>query len=134
MCRNAVPKVVDRVIAWRRCGDHKLYSATPPKTSAAAITRPITFGSQFDTSRAEARVFKNKPSRAGVHAESLKWPRYRVNGHQVDRRSYVYAESEQNAIARLQERFVKDGITVKSIHVEHGEFVIGSEDRTLPNP
>ena|SRR5579859_4441130 len=40
-----------------------------------AITRSTTLGPRFDTSRADARVFKNKPSRAGVHAESLKWPR-----------------------------------------------------------
>jgi len=35
------------------------------RTMSLEITRPITFGAQFDTSPAEAVVFNLKPSRAG---------------------------------------------------------------------
>ena len=61
---------------------------------------------------------------------------YLVRGENRDRRSYVYANDQDHAVARLVERFAAQNHTIEitSIHVEHGDFVVGAEDVTFLPP
>ena len=50
------------------------------------------------------------------------------------RRSYIYAESVDDVIAKLHDRFPNKIVIVKSIEVLQGKFIIGSRSmRFFPN-
>ena len=45
-----------------------------------------------------------------------------------DRRSYIYADSETEALAKLRGRFPRDMVKVRSVDVPRGKFIVGSHD------